>query len=321
MDYQVKEVNGYYCFVFSSGRRVFLHTLIANFFNRSEKKNALKSMDRSKNKFLVVHHIDFNKKNNHPDNLLWIGENDHFLLHSELIYRVLDKNWSDEEYRSRMREFLHDCAIKLWYHPDCEESRMRRNKGASESMLKKWQEDEYREKVIQAQIKGRSTPEAMGKFSRSIKEYWESDEGLARKEYLSDDFSKRSRSMWENPEYRDQVVTRSKEKWNDPEYREKMTSLSKENMTERWKDPEFQNKISGKRKEMWDDPSFRSNMRRSKAINTGVMILNKGITLTPGNYTEHRYRNSPGIDLIISTFGSFEEFIKEVNNENSKKDC
>ncbi len=45
-------------------------------------------------KFLVVHHIDFNKHNNDPSNLQWMGEHDHWMLHSSMVDKM--PNWKPQ---------------------------------------------------------------------------------------------------------------------------------------------------------------------------------------------------------------------------------
>lgn len=47
-----------------------------------QKQRVLGTFDRVHNKHMVLHHINFDKLNNRTDNLMWMGENDHFLLHS-----------------------------------------------------------------------------------------------------------------------------------------------------------------------------------------------------------------------------------------------
>ncbi|MDP2861099.1 MAG: ATP-binding protein, partial [bacterium] len=82
------------------------------------------------------HHVDFNKRNNNPDNLIKISEQDHLRLHRELLTTTLHrKDVKDKtkklhqtpEFRQkirlamttpRMRKILSERAKKQWQNPD-----------------------------------------------------------------------------------------------------------------------------------------------------------------------------------------------------------
>lgn len=61
----------------------FTHRLVAN------------SITKDNDSYNTVHHKDFNKYNNNPDNLMWCDYHEHHKMHSELAKR----NWQDQEKR------------------------------------------------------------------------------------------------------------------------------------------------------------------------------------------------------------------------------
>lgn len=118
------------------------HVLVAN-QNPLAKLSAFCriTMNPKLGRFLVVHHKDFDKLNNSPDNLEWLGNVEHFSQHSELAKKLwkdpeyrevrrvaVKKNWGNGEYREKMREVS------------------RRNMTKVASLL--WQEKKFRDKQL-----------------------------------------------------------------------------------------------------------------------------------------------------------------------------
>lgn len=62
---------------------VYTHTRV----NELHEKQPLNEHDR----FYVTHHIDFNKRNNHPENLQWLGDQEHLAFHGELGKALLHR--------------------------------------------------------------------------------------------------------------------------------------------------------------------------------------------------------------------------------------
>ncbi len=58
-----------------------VHTTINNTENSEYKKIVVKRIEDKEDRFLITHHRDFNKFNNAPDNLEWMGENEHAVFH------------------------------------------------------------------------------------------------------------------------------------------------------------------------------------------------------------------------------------------------
>lgn len=69
----------------NSGKYEYTHRLVAN------------EVEKGCDDFNTVHHVDYNKYNNEPTNLLWCDFNEHHKMHAEVGRR----NWADEEKASR----------------------------------------------------------------------------------------------------------------------------------------------------------------------------------------------------------------------------
>lgn len=80
----------------NSGKYEHTHRLIAE------------SNEKLDDKHNTVHHIDFNKYNNRPDNLMWCDFHEHHKMHSELS----KKTWEDKDIRERRIRLLSESAKK-----------------------------------------------------------------------------------------------------------------------------------------------------------------------------------------------------------------
>ena len=63
----------------NSGKYEYTHRLIA------------KNIKKEDEKYNTVHHKDFNKYNNCPDNLLWCDFHEHHKMHSEVGKKQLER--------------------------------------------------------------------------------------------------------------------------------------------------------------------------------------------------------------------------------------
>lgn len=85
----------------------FTHRIVANRANSEQLLEARKNTDWVKNNNLTVHHKDFNRLNNNPENLLWIGNIDHIELHSQntelLRQRMIEYNKTEKNRENTIR--------------------------------------------------------------------------------------------------------------------------------------------------------------------------------------------------------------------------
>lgn len=134
----------------------------------------------------VRHHLDFNKLNNNPDNIVRMTWEDHWRTHCEnaklkhqdpdyrekiakgrekywsntaarekQALRMSDrnfKNWQDPEYRAKMRKFLSEINIQyIKEHPEKKEEFSKR---AHKTLKRLWQNPEYRAFMHEKILKG-----------------------------------------------------------------------------------------------------------------------------------------------------------------------
>jgi len=81
----------------SDGKEWYTHQTIGFDINKDQISKCWSDIkDNNKSdKYLIIHHKDFNKRNNEPSNLPWMGEHDHWKLHSKYggnIFRRLNNN-------------------------------------------------------------------------------------------------------------------------------------------------------------------------------------------------------------------------------------
>jgi hypothetical protein len=136
-----------------SSRYEFTHRVIGETILADEKDLALKNTNFYNNNNLTIHHKDFTKTNSNPDNLLWIGNVDHIMLHRERGAKILTEyNKSEkkrEQNRIRGREEQWNKRFE-WYNGS--ELHKEHNKIRKEAQLKDWSDPvkkEIRSKAMQ----------------------------------------------------------------------------------------------------------------------------------------------------------------------------
>jgi len=167
----------------------------------------------------VRHHIDFNKLNNNPDNIVRIGWGEHWKIHYQHAsnqhknpdyrkkiaegrqkfwanplnrkrngdrFRALNlKNWQDPVYREKMRRFLSEVNKKyIKNHP---EKRTELSVRATRTLKRLWQDPYYRnlfhEKIVSANKKRITNNTGKIKFLKICKKTLESNHVLNKKNY------------------------------------------------------------------------------------------------------------------------------------------
>jgi len=152
------------------------------FTHRSVVDNVLGGYDSSFGR--VAHHVDFNKRNNDPRNLILMSDKDHFKLHSEYIKEL----WSSEdpaliETREKIRQKISERTSQAFAeNPDI-------TRRISESMKSVWSDPEFREKMVSIhQDRCRNNPEYRSWLLQHNKEvltrYNKSDEHRAVASYV-----------------------------------------------------------------------------------------------------------------------------------------
>jgi DNA gyrase subunit A len=242
----------------------------------------------AKSRGKIRHHIDFNKKNNNPDNITRLNWKEHWEVHynatawrhkhdPEYVRKLAEgrrkfieenptifskrlsernkRNWKDPAYRKRMTEMFK----ALW---DDDAYKEGRRKLSSTHLKNLWKTKEFQELMS-------------GLASERLKELWKDPAYRERQRKRTKEISDR---LWSNPEHRKYIsesmkriakdptwIARqskiAKALWNDPIYRGKFsTDRFKEMSKKLWADEAFRGKMRMKAIEQWKDPYFRGKM-------------------------------------------------------------
>ena len=175
------------------------------------------------------HHIDFNKRNNNPINIIRLPKEEHLILHTEHLDRTLHSEDSKEkariahknsEYREKVREWARQPEVK-----DMLSKRSRKlwkNQKYKEHIMKKYMEfynsnDEYRKnlkkRLYKEQGKYWSNPRNRKKASEKVKKFFEKNPDA--KEYLSD----LAKEQWKDDVLLIWRRQKTREQWT-PEFRQ-----------------------------------------------------------------------------------------------------
>lgn len=209
------------CYNPRDGHYYTTHKIVSENLKKDEIERLRNSLEDD---YVVIHHKNYNKRNNTPENLLPIACKDHIALHVDLIKML----WKIPEYRNNIIE----AQKKLWSDPIY-------RKKMSESRKKMWQDPEYRAKMSSLAKARASTPEYMqGHYQdlrKASEEYMNSPEGYAlavshllawnlRQGYTEDDvqawkdaIGRGSKAWWDSPDGAIEREVRSKRlsDWNN----------------------------------------------------------------------------------------------------------
>lgn len=117
----------------------------------------------SEDQFLIIHHKDFNKYNNIPSNLEYMGDKDHFKIHSDL----------GKENAKKMNDLI-------WHHPDYENFRKNKAKQCREMALDFWDNPKYleaRKVVAQKSSERASIRNKTDSQKQAMKEFRDTEQG------------------------------------------------------------------------------------------------------------------------------------------------
>ena len=84
---------------------VYTHTSNANSALLEEKAFARSSINWEKNNNLVIHHVNFDRRNNDPSNLKWMGNEDHYKFHASLGRENIIKWNKSAKKKKRVSEY------------------------------------------------------------------------------------------------------------------------------------------------------------------------------------------------------------------------
>lgn len=235
------------------------HRLVADVVRGAQKISA---EERCGDQYLVVHHADFDKKNNDPDNLIWMGVVEHWFFHAALAsgwsraHVAFNKDWADPEKRKLISARLSKVGkmvaqkypelVKKWSNTGVEWSKAHPEYFA-ERMRNLWaaRYDEMLEAVREAARR----PSSRKKKSDNMRLRWEDDESRAK-------LIKSIKQHFAQPGAKDAKRREQKEAWKDPALLKKHSDI----MTEIAARPITRDKRTAALKRNWADPEYKQMM-------------------------------------------------------------
>ncbi|PIN94497.1 intein-containing DNA gyrase subunit B [Candidatus Pacearchaeota archaeon CG10_big_fil_rev_8_21_14_0_10_31_9] len=176
------------------------------------------------------HHIDFNKRNNNPDNLIRLSKEDHLILHTEHLDKTLHREDVKEKAKQAHQTIEYKDKVKEW----ARQPEIRRI--LSENAKEQWKNQDYKEYMISKLIEFYNSNEEYRKINNeflneSQKEYWANSENRKKASEKVKQFFK------ENPDAKEYLSNIAKEQWKD----EVLLVWRRQKTKEQWT-PEFREK-------------------------------------------------------------------------------
>ena len=275
-----------------SQKWIFTHMISDRYNLRS---NLYKKIKRSN-----CHHIDFNKRNNDPTNLIRLTREEHMKLHTEHIEKTL--------HRSDVKEKSINAKRTQEYRERAREKSLEKREIFSKNAKKQWESKEYKDYMIKKFLE----------FYKSNEEYRNKNNKQLNKEqkkYWSDENNRKNQSekvkkyFEENIYMRDMLSNLSIEQWRNSN----LLKWRSENTRQQWTD-EFRKK----RMESYNQTYLNKSLKLMKTIYEEYKEIREDI------YNMERKKIGDRSIIKISTIrnrfflGNFENLEEAVKNFNHK---
>ena len=246
------------------------------------------------------HHIDFNKLNNNPSNIVRLPKEDHLIIHTEHLKKTLHTEEAKEKAKQAHQTIEYREKMSKWARqPEVNEMLSKRAKD-------QWENPEYKQFMIQKFIEFYNSnenyrEESNERLNKAQKKYWADFENRKKA-------SEKVKSFFEeNPDAKQYLSDMAKEQWKD----ETLVLWRRQKTKEQWT-PEFRMK----RKIAYDKTYYQKTIKLMKKVYEDFGDLN--------NFEEIRIDNNDKSILSMGTFCSrffkndFDEMKESVKNYNHK---
>lgn len=246
------------------------------------------------------HHIDFNKLNNNPPNIIRMPKEEHLILHTENLDKTLHSAETKEKARIAHQNEDYKRKISEW----AKSSEV--NKMLSERAKTQWQNEDYKEFM-----------------TSKFKEFYESNQDY--REANNKNLNEQQKKYWANEENRKKAAEKVRKFFEEsPEAKEYLSNLAKE----QWKDEALVIWRRQKTSEQWT-PEFRDKRKQAynKTYYEKTIRLMKRVIEQQGsldNFDSLRRDNNDKSILSLRTFCSRffnnnqEKMLETVKNYNHK---
>ncbi|MDP7610552.1 MAG: DNA topoisomerase (ATP-hydrolyzing) subunit B [Candidatus Woesearchaeota archaeon] len=258
------------------------------------------------------HHIDFNKLNNNPENIIRMQKKEHLFMHA----RMLEKTLHREDVKQKAREAHKKPEYKAKISRMMSTPKMK--KMLSSRAKKQWENEEYKEYMIKKFIEFYENnkeyrEKSLKKLNNAQKEYWMKEGNRKRRseevrKYFEEHpnakkkLSELSKKQWENLKLRKWRSDKTKEQWTK-EFREKRKKADNQTYFEHT--ASFMKNVL----ETYGDLN-KYNEERVKSKNKNL--------LKQETFTERFFNNDE--NAMVETVKNFNHKIKDIVKLNKKMD-
>ncbi|MDD5192598.1 MAG: DNA topoisomerase (ATP-hydrolyzing) subunit B [Candidatus Nanoarchaeia archaeon] len=246
------------------------------------------------------HHINFNKLNNNPVNIIRIPRENHLILHTEHLEKTLHREdvkekaklaHQTEEYKEKIRKWANQPEIKAVM---------------SQNSKKLWKNEKFKKYMGKKFLEFYNSNEEYRKRNNQLlndeqKNYWANPENRKRAA------EKVRKFFEENPDAKSYLSNTAKEQWKD----EALIIWRRQKTSEQWT-PDFRKQ----RKETYDKTYYNKTIRLMKSVLENSNKLD--------NFDKIRVINNDKSILSLKTFCSrffnndYEKMLESVKNYNHK---
>ncbi|MFH1276291.1 MAG: DNA topoisomerase (ATP-hydrolyzing) subunit B [Candidatus Woesearchaeota archaeon] len=281
----------------NNNKWVFTHTL-------ADKWNIENKIYFSKQKNYIhhKHHLDFNKLNNNPTNLVRMSEGDHLQLHREHCSQTLHT----EEIKEKCREIKKTKEFRIMMSQRMQEPNTKAI--LSEQAKKQWEDESYKkfmsEKYLEFYYGNKEYRErTLKRLDEEQKKYWSNDKNRKLQ-------SERVAKYFEdNPEKKEYLQKLAKKQWSNNELKEWRSEQTKKQWTSQFRE---------KRKEAYNKIYYENTIKALR------LIFDEFDNILLNEYDKYRNesknKNLLKFDTFVNRFfaGKTERAIEAVENYNHK---
>ena len=213
------------------------------------------------------HHVDFNKHNNNPTNVIRLDEDEHLALHREHIAKILHTPEAIEKCRQMKRsEGYRAMMSERMKQPETREI-------LSAQAREQWRDEEYKQYMVEKWSEFYNTnkayrEEVLERLNQAQQAYWGQEENRRAqaervKRYFEGNFqareelSKLANEQWQDEELLSWRAEKTREQWQDPEVRRRHSARVRQWRQEH---PEHSEKLARTSWRTWADPEKRDRI-------------------------------------------------------------
>ena len=227
----------------------------------------------------IIHHKNFNKLDNHPNNLELMDASSHHRYHTNLGttfgFKVL---WQDPEYRKMMIDLVSRSAKDMWKNQS-PEARDKMVESSRKVMNRNWADEEFKARAAQ-RMKDLSIGwwkddeyrnSQIIRIREAMKELWKDEE-------YRNFQSERMKELWKNEEYRKREINRIKVRMNTPEAKARSSKQFSKNIKKKWQEEEFRTMMTEKVRTRMT-PDFHAYLQEKKNRKFDDATASRGISI------------------------------------------